>query len=74
MVREGRSRGFNWPVWSPPLSMPMVRALLAAASAPAFAGDIRAAEARGVFAVHRAEVVNPTGKRNYFGPAAPKRW
>jgi hypothetical protein len=68
------TRGFVWPLWSPPLAMPLVRALLATASARAFAADLEAARARGIFALFRSQIVNPTGKRNFLGPSSPKRW
>jgi hypothetical protein len=68
------TRGFVWPLWSPALVMPAVRALLASASAPRFAADLEEARARGVFTVLRARVVNPTGKRNFLAPSSPKAW
>jgi hypothetical protein len=70
---EAGKRAFTWPLWSPALRLPLVRALLASASARGFAADADEARARGVLTVQRAQIVNPTGKRNFFGPAEPAR-
>jgi hypothetical protein len=71
LARIDDARCFTWPLWSSPLSLPLVRALLAAASTRDFLGDPATLHARGVLAVYRSVIVNPTGKRNFFAPATP---
>jgi hypothetical protein len=66
----GYDHGFTWPIWSPCLERPLVEALLSTPAAElGWTPAVRAA--RGVLEVWRAEEVNPTGKRKFFGPAAP---
>lgn len=59
-------QGFTWPLWTTPLSAPVVRSLIA--SVP---NRVAEREAMGIAAVFRAARINPTGKRNFFAPARP---
>lgn len=71
LARVDNLRCFTWPVWSPGLPMPLVRALLASTPTPAVLRDPETLRARGVLAVYRSFIINPTGKRNFFAPATP---
>lgn len=64
-------RGFEWPIWRDEIGPTVVMALLAGAAAVHSLGPSDRTK-RGILDVWRAEVVNPTGKRNYFGPARPR--
>ena len=66
-----RARGWTWPMWSSPLSLPVVRGLLAHADLQITTPDARAWAARGVLEIRRCLTINPTGKRLFFAPSEP---
>lgn len=55
-------RGFVWPLWQYPLSIDLIKSLMASS-------DQVLSEYLGVLQVRFSRVYNPDGKRNYFAPS-----
>jgi hypothetical protein len=56
-------RGFSWPVWTKPIGLDTVRALLSSGSS--------LASLAGAGECFFSQCINPTGKRNFFAPSTP---
>ncbi len=70
-VGWGPGRAFSWPIWDTPLPIDAAMALLAHPQIVSDRPDSAELRLRGIIAVRRAAVVNPTGKRNFFAPSRP---
>jgi hypothetical protein len=62
-------RGWTWPIWQAALPVDVVMSLLAASALQEEIPDRRRLARRGVVEVRRSEILNPTGKRNFFAPS-----
>lgn len=62
-IHSREEKGFIWAMWIPPLTLDVVRALLAASTMPTLA--------MGIGEQFFSQCINPTGKRNFFAPARP---
>ncbi|MFA4945645.1 MAG: hypothetical protein WC789_13230 [Lentisphaeria bacterium] len=62
-VDSWEAKGFVWPVWTAPLGLDVIRALLAIGTVPT--------TGMGIGERFFGECINPTGKRNFFAPARP---
>jgi hypothetical protein len=70
-VGWGPHKAFTWPLWETPLPLDATMSLLAHAELVQPEPDMASLRTRGVVALQRAHVVNPTGKRNFFAPSRP---
>lgn len=57
--REGREVAFSWPVWTPPVSLPVLAALLGWEALAASNPPARELRARGVVALFRSAIFKP---------------
>lgn len=64
--QRGPEQGFTWPLWTSPLSISVVRSLMASVPSKSIER-----QAMGIRTVLTAARINPTGKRNFFAPARP---
>lgn len=64
-------RGWVWPLWEVPLSLPVVRSLLGDSDLRRGLAGRECLARRGIVEVRVCEVQNPTGKRNFFAPSRP---
>ncbi len=62
-VRSRSEKGFKWPIWEVPCSVDGVASLLA------HMGQSGTGARPGIAELRFSEVVNPTGKRNFFAPS-----
>lgn len=71
-VGWGRSpKGWIWPLWEVPLPLSVVRSLLGDADLHRDLPGRERLARRGIVEVRLCEVLNPTGKRNFFAPSRP---
>jgi hypothetical protein len=71
-VGWGPGDEWTWPIWGQPLSLNVVRSLLAHDGLMRESPDLPALHACGIMEVRRSERIDPTGQgRPYFSPSRP---
>jgi hypothetical protein len=70
-VGWGPHKAFSWPIWDSLLPISAVMSVLAYADVVREKPNIVDLVARGIVQINRSEVINPTGKRNFFAPSRP---
>ena len=70
-VGWGPHKAFSWPIWDSLLPLSAVMSVLSYADVVREKPNIVDLVTRGIVQINRSEVINPTGKRNFFAPSRP---